>query len=133
MCVCAGSVNRVLSISVCCSRGSCPAAGTCEYRSSGSLTRCWPAGRPRAAALPLPPPACSPSSAPAPPRPPPAPPQYEILARTADGDEGGRHQLIAATVSNGNLYLIKVQVGDKRWFKGAKKEAIGAWNSFTVV
>lgn len=70
---------------------------------------------------------------PLPPAPHPCPAQYEILTRTADGDEGGRHQLIAATVSNGNLYLIKVQCGDKRWFKGAKKEAQGAWNSFTVV
>lgn len=59
--------------------------------------------------------------------------QFEVLTRTADGDEGGRHQLIAATVSNSNLYLLKVQCGDKRWFKGAKKDAIGAWNSFTVV
>jgi hypothetical protein len=59
--------------------------------------------------------------------------KYEVLTRSADGDEGGRHQLIAATVANGNLYLIKVQCGDKRWFKGAKKEAMGAWNSFTVV
>merc|ERR1712032_1696578 len=58
---------------------------------------------------------------------------YEILTRTADGDEGGRHQLIAATVSNGNLYMLKVQAGDKRWFKGSKKDCIGAWESFTVV
>ena len=35
----------------------------------------------------------------------------------ADGDEGGRHQLINAAVSKGNLYILKVQVGDKRWFK----------------
>ena len=35
----------------------------------------------------------------------------------ADGDEGGRHQLINASVSNGNLYILKCQVGDKRWFK----------------
>ena len=58
---------------------------------------------------------------------------YEILTRTADGDEGGRHQLIAATVSKGNLYIIKIQAGDKRWFKGAKTECLGAWESFTVV
>jgi len=57
---------------------------------------------------------------------------YEILTRTADGDEGGRHQLIKATVSKGNLYIIKIQAGDKRWFKGAKKECIGTWESFTV-
>jgi hypothetical protein len=58
--------------------------------------------------------------------------KFEALSRTADGDEGGRHQLIAATVNSGNLYLLKVQIGDKRWFKGAKNEAMGAWESFTV-
>lgn len=57
---------------------------------------------------------------------------YELLVRTADGDEGGRHQLIKAAVNNGQLYLLKVQVGDKRWFKGAKREAVGALESFTV-
>merc|ERR1712050_523923 len=55
-----------------------------------------------------------------------------ILARTADGDEGGRHQLISATVSGGNLWILKIQVGDKRWFKGVKKEAEGAFNSFLI-
>ena len=65
--------------------------------------------------------------------PPPSCLQFEILTRTADGDEGGRHQLVAATVTNGNLYLLKVQIGDKRWFKGAKNDALGTWNSFTVV
>merc|ERR1711977_671772 len=59
--------------------------------------------------------------------------RYSILSRTADGDEGGRHQLISATVSNNTLYILKVQVGDKRWFKGAKKEAEGTLNSFLVV
>jgi len=58
--------------------------------------------------------------------------KYELLVRTADGDEGGRHQLISATVAGGKLWICKVQVGDKRWFKGAKKEATGALNSFTV-
>lgn len=53
---------------------------------------------------------------------------------SADGDEGGRHQLIGATVGSDNkLYIIKIQIGDKRWFKGAKKEAMGAFDSFTVV
>ena len=59
--------------------------------------------------------------------------KFEVLTRTADGDEGGRHHLIAATVSGGNLYLLRVQVGDKRWFKGVDKDAQGTWNSFTVV
>merc|ERR1712144_115884 len=58
--------------------------------------------------------------------------RYSILSRTADGDEGGRHQLISATVSNNTLYILKVQVGDKRWFKGVRKEAEGAFNSFLV-
>lgn len=58
--------------------------------------------------------------------------KYEVVTRTADGNEGGRHHLVAATVSKGDLYVLKVQVGDKRWFKGASIEALGAWNSFTV-
>ncbi len=58
--------------------------------------------------------------------------KFEVLTRTADGDEGGRHHLVAATVSKGDLWILKVQAGDKRWFKGTKTEAVGAWNSFTV-
>lgn len=57
---------------------------------------------------------------------------YEILTRTADGDEGGRHTLIAATVSDGNVYTLKLQSGDKRWFKGTERELRQVWNSFTV-
>lgn len=30
--------------------------------------------------------------------------------------------MVKATVSNGQLYLLKVQAGDKRWFKGTDKE-----------
>ena len=33
---------------------------------------------------------------------------YEVLTRTADGDEGGRHQLIAATVSDGRARRMRV-------------------------
>lgn len=58
---------------------------------------------------------------------------YELLSRTADGDEGGRHNLITAVVNNGNLYLCKIQAGDKRWFKGAEKFARGSLESFKVV
>lgn len=58
--------------------------------------------------------------------------EYELLSRTADGDEGGRHALISAAVNNGSLYILKIQVGDKRWFKGSEKFARGAWNSFKV-
>ena len=50
--------------------------------------------------------------------------EYSILNRTADGDEGGRHQIIKATVANGKLYIIKAQCGDKRWFKGVKNGAL---------
>ncbi|KAH7439827.1 hypothetical protein KP509_04G078400 [Ceratopteris richardii] len=55
-----------------------------------------------------------------------------VLTRTADGGEGGKHQLIVATVSGGKLYLLKAQAGDKRWFKGAKKFVEGAASSFNV-
>merc|ERR550514_309 len=58
--------------------------------------------------------------------------RFNILSRSADGDEGGRHQLISATVAGNFLYILKIQVGDKRWFKGAKKEAEGILNSFVV-
>lgn len=57
---------------------------------------------------------------------------YEILSRTADGNEGGRHQLIKALESGGDLYILKVQMGDKRWFRGQKAEANGILSSFTV-
>lgn len=55
-----------------------------------------------------------------------------VLTRTADGDEGGKHQLITATVNDGKLYICKAQAGDKRWFKGAKKFVETATTSFSV-
>ncbi|WOK91704.1 chloroplast oxygen evolving enhancer complex protein [Canna indica] len=55
-----------------------------------------------------------------------------VLTRTADGDEGGKHQLITATVSGGKLYICKAQAGDKRWFKGARKFVESAASSFNV-
>ncbi|KAH9624795.1 hypothetical protein KSS87_007533 [Heliosperma pusillum] len=55
-----------------------------------------------------------------------------VLTRTADGDEGGKHQLISATVKDGKLYICKAQAGDKRWFKGAKKFVESAASSFSV-
>ena len=58
--------------------------------------------------------------------------EYELLSRTADGDEGGRHKLITAGVKNGQLYVLYIQVGDKRWFKGVDKEALGLRDSFTL-
>lgn len=58
--------------------------------------------------------------------------KYDILSRAADGNEGGRHNLITAAVGNGNLYICQVTIGDKRWFKGANKEGQGVFNSFVV-
>ena len=58
--------------------------------------------------------------------------EFNILDRTADGNEGGRHQLIKAVCDGGNLWVFKAQVGDKRWFKGVKEDAEGAFNSFTL-
>ncbi|XP_078428753.1 oxygen-evolving enhancer protein 2, chloroplastic-like [Wolffia australiana] len=55
-----------------------------------------------------------------------------ILTRTADGDEGGKHQLISASISNGKLYICKAQAGDKRWFKGARKFVENTASSFSV-
>jgi len=55
-----------------------------------------------------------------------------VLTRTADGDEGGKHQLITATVKDGKVYICKAQAGDKRWFKGAKKFVENATSSFSV-
>ncbi|XVF58467.1 hypothetical protein PTKIN_Ptkin07bG0069000 [Pterospermum kingtungense] len=55
-----------------------------------------------------------------------------VLTRTADGDEGGKHQLITATVNGGKLYICKSQAGDKRWFKGARKFVESAASSFSV-
>jgi hypothetical protein len=79
--------------------------------------------------------------------------QYEVLTRTADGDEGGRHHLFATTVSGGKLYILKcvgsnnadlsptvltrlrrrLQAGDKRWFKGLERELKRVQESFAVV
>ncbi|CAJ1971298.1 unnamed protein product [Sphenostylis stenocarpa] len=55
-----------------------------------------------------------------------------VLTRTADGDEGGKHQLIRATVKDGKLYICKAQAGDKRWFKGARKFVENTASSFSV-
>ena len=55
-----------------------------------------------------------------------------MLCRSADGDEGGRHQLFSATVSNGKLFILKAQCGDKRWFKGIKTDVQGLVDSFIV-
>ncbi|VFQ89398.1 unnamed protein product [Cuscuta campestris] len=55
-----------------------------------------------------------------------------VLTRTADGDEGGKHQLITATVSDGKLYICKAQAGDKRWFKGSRKFVESTASSFSL-
>lgn len=56
----------------------------------------------------------------------------ELLTTTADGDEGGRHQLIKAGVKGGNLYIFKAQAGDKRWIKGQRKNCQEATKSFQL-
>lgn len=59
--------------------------------------------------------------------------KYRLLVRSADGNEGGRHYLVSSTVgSDGQLYICKVLIGDKRWFKGADKEGLGIQDSFIV-
>ncbi|XP_020210177.1 oxygen-evolving enhancer protein 2, chloroplastic [Cajanus cajan] len=55
-----------------------------------------------------------------------------VLTRTADGDEGGKHQLIRATVKDGKLFICKAQAGDKRWFKGARRFVESTASSFSV-
>lgn len=55
-----------------------------------------------------------------------------VLTRTADGDEGGKHQLITAAVKDGKLYICKAQAGDKRWFKGARRFVESTASSFSV-
>ena len=56
-----------------------------------------------------------------------------VLTRTADGDEGGKHHLILATVASGKTWIFDAQIGDKRWFKGVQQDAEGAWNSFSAL
>eukprot|EP00246_Nothoceros_aenigmaticus_P000768 TRINITY_DN1099_c0_g1_i1.p1 TRINITY_DN1099_c0_g1~~TRINITY_DN1099_c0_g1_i1.p1 ORF type:complete len:306 (-),score=45.85 TRINITY_DN1099_c0_g1_i1:316-1134(-) len=55
-----------------------------------------------------------------------------VLTRTADGTEGGRHQIVVGAVSDGKLYVTKAQAGEKRWFKGAKKFVEGSASSFSL-
>lgn len=55
-----------------------------------------------------------------------------VLTRSADGNEGGKHHLISAAVSNGQLYIMKSQIGDKRWNRGGSKEATTLQKSFAV-
>ena len=58
---------------------------------------------------------------------------YNFLSRTADGDEGGKHQLVALAVGgDGYLYCYKISVGEKRWIKGGSTLTIGSWKSFNV-
>lgn len=57
---------------------------------------------------------------------------YDILTRTGDGNEGGKHNLIKATVAGGKLWILKIQVGDKRWIRGVDREAKLVYESFIV-
>lgn len=59
--------------------------------------------------------------------------KYQLFIRSADGNEGGRHVLITAAVGSGNLYVQKVQCGDKRWMKGGPRvDAETVHDSFAV-
>ena len=40
--------------------------------------------------------------------------------------------MIKATVSSGKLWILNVQIGDKRWIRGQDKEAQGVMESFIV-
>ena len=40
--------------------------------------------------------------------------------------------MIKATVANGKLWILNVEIGDKRWIRGQDKEAEGVVNSFVV-
>ena len=55
-----------------------------------------------------------------------------MIHHSADGNEGGKHNLIKATVAGGKLWILKVQIGDKRWIFGKDKEAQLVFDSFTV-
>jgi len=55
-----------------------------------------------------------------------------VLIRSADGNEGGRHQIISAAVSNGQLYIMKAQIGDKRWNKGGARDSQVLQQSFAI-
>ena len=64
--------------------------------------------------------------------------RYDVLTRTADGEEGGRHNLLTAAVGESKegkktLFVQLVVVGDKRWYKaGGAAAARGTAESFTV-
>ncbi|KAI4381216.1 hypothetical protein MLD38_007311 [Melastoma candidum] len=55
-----------------------------------------------------------------------------VLTRTADGDVGGKHQLITAAVEDGKLFICTAQAGDKRWFNGARKFVESTTLSFSI-
>lgn len=54
------------------------------------------------------------------------------LCCAADGTEGGRHNLISVASGGGDLFVCRVVVGEKRWFRGADKFGKEVYNSFTV-
>lgn len=56
-----------------------------------------------------------------------------VLTRSADGNEGGKHHIISAAVSGGQLYVMKAQIGDKRWNKGGSRDSKMLQDSFKVV
>lgn len=40
---------------------------------------------------------------------------YELLTRTVDGSQGGRHHLMSCAVKGGKVYIAKFTCGDKHW------------------
>lgn len=60
--------------------------------------------------------------------------RYDVLTRTADGEEGGRHNFLTAAVGKDGLLCVQlVVVGDKRYYKaGGAAAARGTVESFTV-
>lgn len=58
---------------------------------------------------------------------------FHVLTRSADGNEGGKHHIISAAVSGGQLWIMKAQIGDKRWNKGGSRDSKMLQDSFKVV
>jgi len=58
--------------------------------------------------------------------------EYELLTRTADGNEGGKHHFFSSTVSNGKLYTLRIQIGEKRWLAGYNEDCATLLDSWRV-
>lgn len=56
---------------------------------------------------------------------------FELLTRTVDGSQGGRHHLIAAGTKGGKTYIAKYTCGDKHWAAN-RKTAFKVRDSFKI-